>query len=109
MLFGMAMRWVLSDGTTVSSNGEVIAVSGHSALATYLEHRAADPDLLVPEYPPPGGDVPLDPSSARNVDAWLEYELLEQPGVLVSERPDFEPLPPPPPEEPDADGRLRVY
>jgi hypothetical protein len=102
------MRWALSDGTAVSSNGKAISVSGGSAFAQYLARRAKEPELLVPEFPEPG-DVPLDPGSARNIDAWLEYELLEEPSVLIQERPEFEPLPTPPAEEPDAQGRYRIY
>lgn len=91
----MTMRWELSDGTVVTSNGEAITVGGTSEFADYLRYRMAQPELRVPEYPQPSGDVPLDPSRARNIDAWLEEEIArDDDSVLISVRPEIEPLPP---------------
>lgn len=106
------MRWVLSDGTEVTSDGKAIAVRGSSDFAGYLARRSVEPELLVPVRPPPDGGEPLDPSNAYNIDSWLEYEVAGS-LVLVSERPDITaPEPEPDDDEVDDDipeGMQRVY
>lgn len=95
------MEWQLSDGTTVRSDGQSITVTGTSEFAEYLAYRATT-DVEVPEYPPPGGSVPLAPGRARNVNAWIEFEIgLEEPFVLIVSAPEIEPLPTPEPDNSD--------
>lgn len=91
------MRWELSDGTVVTSDGKAITVAGTSDFADYLRYRMAQPELRVPEFPAPSGEVPLDPSRARNINAWLEEEIAQDDdSVLIRVRPEIEPLPPAP-------------
>jgi len=100
------MEWVLSDGTKVVSDGHELTVTGTSDFAEYLAYRATT-DVEVPEYPPPGGSVALTPSRARNVDAWIRFEIrIEAADVLVVSAPEIEPLPTP---EPDYSSPPAVY
>lgn len=95
------MEWRLSDGTTVVSDGRAITVTGTSEFAEYLAYRATT-DVEAPEYPPPGGWVALTPSRARNVDAWLRFEIRIEGGpVMIVSAPEIEPLPTPEPEYSD--------
>lgn len=109
------MRWKLSDGTVVTSDGKTISVQGSTDFAKYLAHRAAEGEVRVPVEPPPDGTRPLDPSNASNIDAWLEYEIwVTSKNLLVSERPDITPSAPEPADdddeaEPLPQGMQRVY
>jgi len=84
--------WTLSDGTTVTSDGTRLEVGGSSAFAEHLRMRLEDDGrILVPESPAPT-QMPLNPASARNVDAWIDYEIRsESADVVVSSRPEIEP------------------
>src|SRR3954462_5536297 len=104
------MRWQLSDGTVVTSDGTQITVQGSTPFAAYLRQHAVEPALLVPVYPEPGGDVRLDPSNALVIDCCLKDEIRHlDVDILVSERPEVEPLPDPGPGVLTPDGSPRVY
>ena len=94
------MRWELSDGTVVTSDGKTVTVTGDSEVAEYLREELEDPSgIRVHEYTQPTV-VGLDPSSARNVNAWIAYEIRSV-GVVISSAPDSEPVPPEPHDESD--------
>jgi hypothetical protein len=104
--------WKLSDGTTVELGG---SVEGDSVLAQRLRYRLERGGVRVTIWPPPGGDVELDPADAALLNAWLDAEIewLERvrgSTVKLTERPEgIPPLPPPPwKSDPDAPAD-RVY
>lgn len=104
------MRWELSDGTVVTSDGTQVTVQGGTGFAEYLRERATARGLFVPIYPPPGGDRPLTPSSALSIDSWLEYEIRQQQlDIVISARPEVGPLPDPGPDAFEPNGNQRVY
>jgi hypothetical protein len=91
------MIWRFSDGTTVELGGNV---EGPTLLAQRLRADIEKP-LAVNIWPPPGGDVPLDPNDPAILDAWLQSELAfwrdTRKLSIRLERPDgIPPLPPPP-------------
>lgn len=92
------MRWEFSDGTTVDLGGKV---EGPTLLAQRLREQLSRPVVRVTIWPPPGGDVALDPSDPALLNAWLRAELdfwtrvRELPLTLKS--PDGVPALPPPP------------
>jgi hypothetical protein len=89
------MRWELSDGTVVTSDGETVTVTGDSEVAEELRLELEEPELIdVHEYAQPTV-VCLDPSSARNVNAWIAYKIRFN-GVLIASAPEFVPVPPEP-------------
>ena len=96
------MRWALSDGTTVTSDGAKLEVSGESAFAEHLRSELASGErILVPEGAAPS-QMPLDPARAINVDAWIDDQLRwESSDVVISSRPEFEPAPPEPADDSD--------
>ena len=106
------MQWTLSDGTTVELGGKV---EGDSVVAQRLRYLVERGGSRVSIWPPPGGDVELDPDDAALLDAWLTAELewmrrVEGREITVSGRPDGVPPLPPPPWTPDPDAPAdRVY
>lgn len=88
------MRWALSDGTVVTSDGETIKVVGESEVADEMRYQLEYErnEILVDEPPLPNA-MPLDPSRARNVDAWVERKARYREAPLdIVERPALEPL-----------------
>jgi|GEM_PF-2468890 len=92
------MIWRFSDGTEVTLGG---TVAGATVLARRLREQLADGSATARVWPPPGGEVQVDPTDAAIVDRWLQDELdfwVRCRGLeLTLERPDdVPPLPAPP-------------
>lgn len=91
------MRWTFSDGTTVDLGGNV---EGPTLLAQRLR-ADMERGVRVNIWPPPGGDVALDPNDAALLETWLRQELdfwtrVRDLSLTLKSPPEIPQLPEPP-------------